>query len=200
MGSVYKAYDSHLHRQVALKIPHLGPEDGPGVLERFYREARIAATFDHPHLCPVYTVDQIDGVHYLAMPSARRSAAVEVPRTASAFAPTAGRALVRMVALAMEEAHQPGVVHRDLKPSNIMADRNRLLVIVDFGLSLRSGWLDPRRPEALPLEGDERITQAGLGPGHTGLHGAGTGLRGEPGAIGPELRHLQPGSDLCTSS
>ena len=40
----------------------------PGVLERFYREARIAATFDHPNLCPVYAVDQVDGVHYLTMP------------------------------------------------------------------------------------------------------------------------------------
>src|SRR4051794_34527699 len=68
MGSVYKAFDTQVHRQVALKIPHLCPEDDTAVLERFYREARTAATFDHPNLCPVYTVDQIDGVHYLTMP------------------------------------------------------------------------------------------------------------------------------------
>jgi WD40 repeat protein/serine/threonine protein kinase len=161
MGSVYKAYDSHLHRQVALKIPHLGPEDGPEVLERFYREARIAATFDHPNLCPVYTVDHVDGVHYLAMPLFDGQPLSKCLDHGQPLAQRPVAALVRMVALAMEEAHHRGVVHCDLKPSNIMADRHRLLVIVDFGLSLRSGWLDKEHGAAVPLDGGSRITRAG---------------------------------------
>ncbi len=114
MGSVYKAYDSHLRRQVALKIPHLGPQDGPEVLERFYREARIAATFDHPNLCPVYTVDQIDGVHYLAMPLLDGQPLSKCLDRSDPLPQRPVAALVRMVALAMDEAHHRGVVHRDL--------------------------------------------------------------------------------------
>jgi len=53
MGSVYLAHDSQLDRKVALKVPHFDPEDGERVLERFYREARAAATLDHANLCPV---------------------------------------------------------------------------------------------------------------------------------------------------
>ena len=72
MGSVYLAHDSQLDRRVALKVPHFRTEGGANEpnrvdLDRFYREARIAATFDHPNLCPVYDVGQIDGVHYLSM-------------------------------------------------------------------------------------------------------------------------------------
>ena len=184
MGSVYKAYDSHLHRQVALKIPHLGPEDGPEFLERFYREAKIAATFDHPNLCPVYTVDQIDGVHYLAMPLFDGEPLSKCLDRSQPLPQRPVAALVRMVALAMEEAHHRGVVHRDLKPSNIMADRHRLLVIVDFGLSLRSGWLDKERQGTLPLDGDGRITRAGSVLG-TPAYMAPEQIYGAAVAVGP---------------
>jgi Protein kinase domain len=161
MGSVYKAFDSVLHRQVALKIPHLGPEDGPETLERFYREARAAAAFDHPNLCPVYAVDHVDGVPYLTMPLLTGP---PLSRCFEGRHPLPQRpvaALVRMLALAMEEAHRRGVVHRDLKPSNIIGDRQRVLAIVDFGLSLRSGWLDLERKGAMPLEDGDRLTIAG---------------------------------------
>jgi serine/threonine protein kinase len=184
MGSVYKAYDSQIHRQVALKIPHLGPEDGPDVLERFYREARIAATFDHPNLCPVYTVDQIDGVYYLAMPLLEGQPLSKWLENRHPLPQGPVAALVRMLALAMEEAHSRGVVHRDLKPSNIMADPHRLLVIVDFGLSRRSGWLDPERQSTLPAVGDGRITKAGSVLGTPGYM-APEQVYGETGAIGP---------------
>jgi serine/threonine protein kinase len=184
MGSVYKAFDSQIHRQVALKIPHLSSQDGPEVLERFYREARIAATFDHPHLCPVYTVDQIDGVHYIAMPLLDGQPLSKCLENRHPLPQRPVAALVRMLALAMEEAHSRGVVHRDLKPSNIMAERNRLVVIVDFGLSLRSGWLDPARREAVPVEGDGRITKAGSVLG-TPAYMAPEQVYGDAAAIGP---------------
>jgi hypothetical protein len=62
MGAVYLAHDTQLDRQVALKVPHFGPADGPQVIDRFYAEARAAATFDHPNLCPVYDVGQLDAM------------------------------------------------------------------------------------------------------------------------------------------
>ena len=67
MGWVYLAEDRMLQRPVALKIPRFQGGDEPAQVERFYREARVAATFTHPHLCPVYDVGQVNGVHYLAM-------------------------------------------------------------------------------------------------------------------------------------
>src|SRR5437588_1975875 len=68
MGVVYLAEDGQLGRQVALKVPHFSPEDGPEVIERFYREARVAAAIEHANICAVHDVGQIDGVHYLTMP------------------------------------------------------------------------------------------------------------------------------------
>src|SRR5438270_10537037 len=65
MAAVYLAEDSLARRQVALKVPHFTAEEKPLVIERFYREARTATGIDHPYLCPVYDVGQIEGIHYL---------------------------------------------------------------------------------------------------------------------------------------
>ena len=65
MGAVFLAEDTQLGRLVALKIPIFNPTDGPESRERFFREARTAATLDHPYLCPVYDVGEIDGRLYL---------------------------------------------------------------------------------------------------------------------------------------
>src|SRR5438067_2470720 len=68
MGAVYLAQDTVLGRQVALKVPHFGADESPQVIERFYREARVAAGIEHPNLCAVHDVGQIEGIHYLTMP------------------------------------------------------------------------------------------------------------------------------------
>jgi serine/threonine protein kinase len=184
MGSVYKAYDSQTDREVALKIPHLGPEDGPAVLERFYREAQIAATFDHPNLCPVYTVGQIGGIHYLSMPILDGQPLSKCMDNRHPLPQRPVAAMIRMLALAMEEAHGRGVVHRDLKPSNVMAERHRVVVIVDFGLSLRSGWHDVTRRGSLPFGGGERVTANGEVLG-TPAYMPPEQVDGDTGAIGP---------------
>ena len=67
MGAVYLAHNTILDRRVALKIPRFRPDDSSDSLGRFYREARAAATIDHPNICPVYDVGETDGVHYLTM-------------------------------------------------------------------------------------------------------------------------------------
>jgi eukaryotic-like serine/threonine-protein kinase len=68
MGAVYLAEDRSLGRQIALKVPHFSEEDGPSVVERFHREARMAAEISHPNLCTIYDVGEIDGTDYLSMP------------------------------------------------------------------------------------------------------------------------------------
>jgi hypothetical protein len=148
MGTVYLAHDTQLDRPVALKVPHFMADDATA-LERFYREARVAATLDHPHLCPIHDVGQHEGIHYLTMPYIEGKPLSE---SIAAGTPAVERhvaALVRQLALALEEAHRRGIIHRDLKPSNIMINRRGEPVVMDFGLA--------RHTEA----GDVRLTQSG---------------------------------------
>jgi hypothetical protein len=145
MGSVYLAEDTELARRVALKVPDFSPGEGAGARERFRHEARAAAALDHPNLCRVYDVGQVDGIDYLTMPYIEGeplSALIEPDRPTP---PDRAAALAKKLASAMDEAHRLGVVHRDLKPANVMVDRNRELVILDFGLARRSDVGDSRQ-------------------------------------------------------
>jgi serine/threonine protein kinase len=171
MGSVYLAHDTQLDRRVALKVPHFGPEDGSQVLARFYQEARAAATIHHPNICPVHDVGQIDGTHYLTMayiegkPLTDFIDPVKLP-TAKQVA-----ALVRKLALALQKAHEAGVIHRDLKPSNIMINKSGEPVIVDFGLARRANQ-------------DQQLTQVGMIMG-TPCYMPPEQVRGDIDAMGP---------------
>ncbi|MBT4866190.1 MAG: protein kinase [Planctomycetaceae bacterium] len=150
MGTVYLARDVQLDRQVALKIPKFRDDDESKMLERFYREARSAATLRHPNICPVFDVGELDGAHYLTM------AYIE-GRTLSSYINRQKMqperqvvAIVRKLAAALGHAHKEGVVHRDLKPANIMIDVRSDPIVMDFGL-------------ALQLEtGNDRLTQTGM--------------------------------------
>ncbi len=137
MGTVYLARDTQLDRPVALKIPYFGDEDGPEVIDRFYREARAMATLHHPNLCPVYDVGDMDGRHYLTMAYIDGKPLDAYLKAKLVFASAHAAEVVRKLALALHEAHQKGIVHRDLKPSNIMIDGRHEPVIMDFGLARR---------------------------------------------------------------
>jgi eukaryotic-like serine/threonine-protein kinase len=143
MGVVYQAHDTNLDRSVALKVMRLGVED-PDRVERFYREARIAASFTHPNLCPIYDAGELDGVHYLTMPLlVGEPLAARLRRTGPMPVQTAAT-IAASIARAVYEAHRAGVLHRDLKPANIMIDDRQHPVVLDFGLAKRFGPLDPR--------------------------------------------------------
>ena len=149
MGAVYLVHDTELHRRVALKVPHfrldesVAPADRRD-LDRFYREARAAASLDHPNLCPVYDVGQLDGIPYIIMAYIKgRPLSRYIDRDRPMSQRRVG-AMVRKLALALHEAHSHGVVHRDLKPSNVMVSSRRNLIIMDFGLAWRIGLQDQR--------------------------------------------------------
>ncbi len=144
MGSVYLAHDSQLDRQVALKTPHFTADDGPEVLERFTREARAAATIDHPNICPVYDVGSIDGVHFVTMAYIDGRPLSELVQEGKPLPQRAAAALVRKLAAALAEAHRHGVIHRDLKPGNVMVNRRKEPVVMDFGLARRVNKEDER--------------------------------------------------------
>ncbi len=171
MGRVYLAHDPQLDRPVALKVPLFGPEDPPALLERFYREARAAATVLHANVCPVYDVGEVGGVPYLTMafiegrPLSQFAAQRPLTPRQSAF-------LVRKVALALAEAHRRGVIHRDLKPSNVMVNRSGEPVVMDFGLARRARG------------GDARLTQQGAFLG-TQAYAPPEQVSGDPDQMGP---------------
>jgi serine/threonine protein kinase/uncharacterized caspase-like protein len=136
MGTVYLAQDTSLQRQVALKIPRF---DSAEMRERFFREARNAATLDHPNICPVYDVGEYAGVPYLTMAYIEGQPLGEELRAGKPMPQRRAVEIVAKLARALEEAHRHGVVHRDIKPSNVMVNRRGEPVIMDFGLARRMG-------------------------------------------------------------
>lgn len=135
MGTVYLAKDSNLGRDVALKIPKASEVGRPEFIERFYREARSAATLDHPNICQIHDVGEIDGTHYISMMYVDGKPLSELVDANAKSSQRKVATLIRKVALAMDEAHGKGIVHRDLKPDNIMVDRRHEPIVMDFGLA-----------------------------------------------------------------
>ncbi len=179
MGSIYLAQDTQLGRRVALKVPHLrGDGAAPDVnsLERFYHEARAAAALDHPNLCPVYDVGQIDGIPYLSMAYIKGRPLSKYIRRDRPMPQRRVASMVRKLAQALEEAHYNGVVHRDLKPSNIMVNDRGDLIIVDFGLVWRIGARS------------ERLTRVGLV--------VGTPMYMSPEQASGKVEDIGPGCDI----
>jgi serine/threonine protein kinase len=146
MGEVYKAHDPAAGRDVAVKFAHERFSD------RFSREAKAVAALNHPNICTLYDV----GPNYLVMEY------VEGPTLADRIEqgpiPLAeALEIARQMAVALEEAHQNGVVHRDFKPSNVKLKPNGAVKVLDFGLAKQS-----RDREAVvhPVEDSPTITVA----------------------------------------
>jgi serine/threonine protein kinase len=135
MGAVYLAQDGVMARRVALKVPHFAPEDGPEVIERFYREARVAADVHHPNICPVYDIGEVGGIHYLTMPYLEGSPLSQLIDPDRPWPPTRAAALVCRLASALEVLHTRGLIHRDLKPSNVLVRPDGEPVLLDLGLA-----------------------------------------------------------------
>jgi serine/threonine protein kinase len=172
MGTVYLALDTSLGRHVALKVPRFIADEGPEVRARFFREARCAATIDHPNICPVYESGEIGGVHYLAMAYIEGKPLAEVAE--GAMPPRQAAALVLKLAAALAEAHARNVVHRDLKPGNVMINQRGEPILMDFGLALHIN------------QADERLTQTGAVLG-TPAFMAPEQVSGDVAAHGPKM-------------
>ncbi len=137
MGQVYRARDTRLNREVAIKV--LPPEfsENPVRLARLQTEARSLAAMKHPNIATVHSYEEADGVHFLVMEL------VEGQTLASFLLhrPSVKDALTicSQIAEGLEAAHEKGIIHRDLKPSNVMIGRHLGVKIVDFGLAKRLG-------------------------------------------------------------
>src|SRR5580704_14682179 len=135
MAIVYKAREIELDRPVALKV--LPPELGPvgSVADRFKREARLAASLDHPNVIPVYRVGQAGGIMYMAMKFIDGKPLDAVLDAYGALPLPVILIVLRSAAAALAFAHEHGIIHRDIKGANILVDRDGRVVVSDFGIA-----------------------------------------------------------------
>src|SRR5688572_6984997 len=165
MGQVYRAADTKLKRQVAIKIlpPALAADHDR--LARFQREAEVLASLNHPHIAAIYGLEERDGVSALVMELvegedlSQRLARGAVPLDEAL-------PIARQIAEALEAAHEQGIIHRDLKPANIKVRSDGAVKVLDFGLAKALDTTDGRGQTAdgranSPTITSPAMTQAG---------------------------------------
>jgi len=134
MGEVYRAVDTDLKREVALKMLPAAVTAEPDRLARFQREAEILASLNHPNIAVLYGVETADSARALVMELVGGSDLSD--RIARGpIAPAQALVFARQIAEAVEAAHQAGVIHRDLKPSNVKVRGDGTIKVLDFGLA-----------------------------------------------------------------
>jgi serine/threonine protein kinase len=134
MGEVYRATDTRLGREIALKVLPAEMAADHDRLMRFHREARAAAALNHPNIVTLYSAEEIDGVHFFTMELVDGRPLDElIP--AEGFPPDRVVELATLLAEAIAAAHDKGLVHRDLKPANILVTSDQRVKVLDFGLA-----------------------------------------------------------------
>ena len=171
-ATVYRALDTTLEREVALKVLKPGWTDDPRAVERFMREARLVARLKHPNIVTIHDVGQVEGRLFIAMELVPGRSLQRVVAEDGPLPWEGALAILEQTASALDYAHRQGLVHRDVKPANIILDEsepgeNLHAALTDFGLV--------RGPE-----------QASLSSGSTG------GVVGTPEYIAPEIWDAQP--------
>jgi eukaryotic-like serine/threonine-protein kinase len=134
MGVVYLAFQVQLERRVALKMIRSGALASEDEVNRFYTEARSAASLTHPNIVTVYHCGEIEGHHFFSMDFVPGTDLAKLLESGN-MPPREAVRYVRDVARAIDYAHQQGVVHRDLKPANVLIDEQDQVVVTDFGLA-----------------------------------------------------------------
>ena len=154
MGEVYRARDTTLDRDVALKILPAAFASDPARVARFAREARTLAALNHPHIAHIHGVEASDGVRALVLEFVEGLTLAE--RITQGPLPIAEvLSIARQIADAVEAAHEQGIIHRDLKPANIKIRPDGTVKVLDFGLAKA---IDPASAGAIDLTASPTVT------------------------------------------
>jgi len=164
MGVVYRAEDTRLGRFVALKfLPEEQSRDREALI-RLRREARSASALNHPHICTVYDIGEVDGQPFIVMELLEGKTLKQWIASGGIQAKQVAKIGCQIVD-ALEIAHARGIIHRDIKPANIFMTNHQ-------ASRLRLGQTDPERPVGRHDSFPDAADTSGSGRGHTSLHGA----------------------------
>ena len=163
MGEVYRATDTKLKRDVAVKVLPSALAADPERLARFQREAEVLASLNHPNIAAIHGLEESEGIKALVMEL------VEGPTLADRIAQGAipvdeALPIAKQIAEALEAAHEQGIIHRDLKPANIKLRPDGVVKVLDFGLAKAlepTGAMSPGMSQA-PTITTPAMTQAGM--------------------------------------
>lgn len=137
MGAVYRAVQTSLKRQVAVKVMAPALAEQPGYLERFNREAQLAAALQHPHIVTIYDFGAVDNLTFVVMQLLTGGSLEQRMRQRPGAPPTLKEvaSLLDGISAALDYAHSKGVIHRDIKPANLVFDEDGKAYLVDFGIA-----------------------------------------------------------------
>ncbi len=158
MGEVYRARDTRLSREVAIKVLPAELASDASRLKRFEKEARSASALNHPNIVTIYDIGSEGGVSYIAMERVEGATLREL-LVGGALPMRRLFQIAPQIAEGLSKAHEAGIVHRDLKPENVMVTKDGLVKILDFGLAKLSSRMSGSG------EGSELPTMTGTTPG-----------------------------------
>jgi len=165
MGEVYRAIDTRLNRDVAIKMMPARLAGDERALERFNREARVIAALNHPHICTLYDIGDLAGRPYIVM-ELLEGGTLYARLTQKPVPPAQAVEWAVQLADALEAAHARGIIHRDLKPSNIIITARGDLKVLDFGIAKLAddSWASATTSAALTSVGVALGTAAYMAP------------------------------------
>jgi non-specific serine/threonine protein kinase len=165
MGVVYEAEDSRLGRRVALKFLPEQMAQNTQLSERFQREARAASALNHPNICTIHAIENVDGQNFLVMELLEGQTLAHMLGRVT-FAMDKLLPIATQIADALESAHAKGIVHRDIKPPNIFLTDRGQVKILDFGLvKIETDDLQVNEQNSTKIEPQHQLTSPGAAMG-----------------------------------
>ncbi len=150
MGEVYRAKDTKLGREVAIKVLPAAVAQDPARRQRFEQEARSASSLNHPNILTIHDIAEADGALYIAMELVDGKTLRELLASGEPLPTRRLLDLAVQVAEGLAKAHAAGIVHRDLKPENLMVSKDGFVKILDFGLAKLTEAAAPQDASVMP--------------------------------------------------